>query len=59
MKKKEVKKEESVKETIVTTPGAIEVKEVGISPLEIDLGRGDLNLMRDKINEIIKKYGSV
>jgi len=26
-----------------------------IDKIEIDLGRGDLNLMRDKINELIEK----
>lgn len=38
-------------ETVTGTP---HIKHIG--KIEIDLGRGDLNLMRDKINEIIEKH---
>lgn len=31
------------------------VKELGIGLLTDDFGRGDLNLMRDKLNEVINK----
>lgn len=37
--------------TSTCTPANIQNK---IDVLEIDLGRGDLNILRDKINEIIK-----
>lgn len=51
MKKVIKKKVEKVVEPVV------EVSQVTkIGKLEIDLGRGDLNLMRDKINEIIETY---
>lgn len=33
----------------------VEVKKYGIDLLGGDFGREDLNIMRDKINEIIKK----
>lgn len=59
--KKKVKKEESVKEIGVPPVGTGSAPEVctkvctkKIDKLEIDLGRGDLNLLRDKINEIIE-----
>lgn len=45
-------------EVTATTPEILERDfVVGIDKLEIDLGRGDLNLLRDKINEVIEKYG--
>ena len=31
----------------------VELKEAEIARLDVDFGREDLNLMRDKINEII------
>lgn len=46
MKKKDEKKE--VKEEV------LEVK-TEISPLTQEFGNGDLNVLRDKINEIIKR----
>lgn len=42
MKKKEIK------------PDPVEAIVKSINKLEIDLGREDLNLLRDKINEIIE-----
>ena len=51
MIKKKVKKEEVVKEEVSVPTAFIESK---IGALEFDFGRGDLNLMRDKLNEVIK-----
>lgn len=70
MKKTSKKKVESVKTTSPTTgTHEIEIKSISwgatregipkevkkIDKLEIDLGRGDLNLLRDKLNELIDK----
>lgn len=49
---KKIKKEES--EPVVTEIDNTTVTH-GIDKLEIDLGREDLNTLRDKINEIINK----
>lgn len=46
MKKKD-KAEESVVEAV--SPA----KDVLVAPLDIDFGRGDLNDLRDKLNEVI------
>lgn len=52
------------KTKLSATPEPEEVSEVSssecvkvckISKLELDFGRGDLNLMRDKLNELIEK----
>lgn len=48
---KKVVKEEVVQESVD------EVKRYGIDLIGGDYGREDLNLMRDKINEIILHYG--
>lgn len=55
MKKITKKKEESVKEviTVNTSPSVTLKKQIG--KLEIDLGRGDLNQVVEKINEIIEQ----
>lgn len=53
MIKKKVKKEESVK------PAGVCVKVCTrkvISKLEFDFGRGDLNTLRDKLNEVIEEF---
>lgn len=52
MKKVIKKKVESVKPTVTVIKATVEHKPI-ISKLDIDFGRGDLNLMRDKINELI------
>ena len=39
---------------VVSNFDIVEIKNT-ISKLEIDLGRDDLNLLRDKINEVIEK----
>ena len=49
MKKK--KYEEELSETTSSFDVVIEKK---ITKLDVDFGRGDLNLMRDKINEVIE-----
>lgn len=50
--KKIVKKVEPVIETIkVSVPDAVVPK---VQPLTQEFGNGDMNILRDKINEIIK-----
>lgn len=51
MKKKEIKKEESV--VTSTTDKIFEIKQTFINKLDLNLGRSDLNTLVDKINEII------
>lgn len=54
IKKKIVKVKKAVKKEKVEKKIDVEEIKHTIGLLEIDLGRDDLNLMKDKINEIIK-----
>lgn len=51
MIKKKIKKEKGAMPTVTEIKNTVVIPQ--IAPLEIDLGRGDLNILRDKINEII------
>ncbi len=51
--KKKLKEGKSVSETTGTVNIPLVITKTSISKLENDYGRGDLNEMRDKINEII------
>lgn len=56
MKKKEAKKEEPVVTSTFTQP--IEIKTPFVEKLDLNLGRHDLNLLVEKINEIISVLNS-
>lgn len=44
-------KKKTTKEEVLDTMSSVLKK---ITKLDIDLGRGDLNLLRDKLNEVIE-----
>lgn len=62
VKKKEVPKKENQEVTGTTVMIEMPIESysgtgfMGITPLGIDLGREDLNILRDKLNELIEKY---
>lgn len=51
------RKKKELVETSTTLETPIEIV-VGITPFEAELGRADLNLLRDKLNEVIAKVNS-
>lgn len=55
VKKKAVKKKVKLEDLPVPVLATLAL--VKLAPLNLDFGREDLNLMRDKINEIVAQHG--